>query len=788
MAETLAPIDVQAGAPPTPAPAFVRPEPGYVAVTDGGDVQLLPEENAGRAAAAGYRPATEAEFWSAKHGTTGQVVTAADAIARGATFGASDAIQVGIGRAIGGDAAAEGIRSHTRIAREANPGTAIAGEIAGALLPAAVGLGGASAAATGETALARAGSRFVNLAPRLFAEGAAMGAGQQLSEDTLGNHDLAAQKYLASALKGGLMSVVIGGGLAAGGGAIADKFGRRVAAEGGAGAAIENAAAKDANPLARAAETEGNSLSRAAERQAFMSTGAKKGDWRRLGGTAEEITGTAEQYGRRMLDEGIVTPGASQATIARRASEKLEEAGREIGAIRKTLEKSTLRPSLPTIAERFQQEVAAPLSAMPLGEREIAPAAEFLEAMVAKGGESPSFDTIWKYRRKLDDMLAGEYAKIPGSPSKAGADAMMQLRGIIKSEYEAAAERAAVDLGDDVATKLRLANAKYGELADITKIATKEAAGAAANRAISLSDNMWGMGGFVALGPKGLALAAANKVMREYGNQVAATALNRVSKVEGIAKAAQAFDTKLNTAVSAFFGKGKPIAAARTAEKVSPAATRALRDAVKNPAVMAERVADHVAATELRANAPKVTQAMTSTMMRAASWLQQKLPPEPPPRGLAFGPQPPRKLGPTDQRRVDTAVRALDADAFLTDLSNGRVDRQALEAMKFIQPELYSEVVGRMREYGMEHQPELSRQQAVALSIMTGQPLTPMMRPETIRGFQQAYAQEEIPPDPSKPGANEKKKYGGGAPPPGRAQSSRAYASAYDKMEGANGS
>lgn len=784
MAETLAPIDVEGGAPApaAPAPAFVRPEPGYVAVTDGGDVQLLPEENVGRAAQAGFRPATEAEFWAAKHGTTGQIVTAADAVARGATFGLSDAAQVGIARAFGGDAEAEKVRAHTRLAKEANPGTAMAGEVAGTLLPAAVGLGGASAATVaGETAGARALARFTSLAPRLFGEGAAMGAGQQLSEDVLGNHDLAAQKYLISSLKGGALATLLGGGLAVGGGAIADKLGRRMAAEGGAIAALEKGAAKEANPLARAAEE-----------QAFKGLGSKLKDWQKLGATAEAQEARAQRIGRTLLDEGITTPGASKAVQSERLATRVKEVGEELGSLRKSLEKAATRPSAENVLKRIEAEVIAPLASTPFSGPEQAAVRGYVQEIADRIGERTtfrSFDELHTMRRALDKKLDPKlWSKIPGSAPPA-AEELGKIRGILESEYELAAEKATAELGGDIASKYATSKALYADLKTAEKIASKEAARSAANRAVSLTDTIAGVGGFVTLGPKGIALAMANKAMREYGNQAAASVLNRASKVESIARAAQAFDQKLNQSVAAFFGKTKPSAASRTAPKLSPEATRALRDAVSNPARMADRVADAVASTELRATAPKVTQAMTATLMRAATWVHGRLPPEPPPRGLAFGPQPPRKLGPKAQREIDTAVRALDADAFLDDLSHKRVDRQALEALKFINPDVHAEVVSKLTAYGIEHGPDLSRQQAVALSIMTGKPMTPMMRPETIRGFQQAYAQEQPPPhDPSAPGQTEKKPIGPGGPPPGRAQSTRAFASHYDKLEVEHGS
>lgn len=781
MDEALAPPTPDETEAPAPPPVKYMRATGEAIMADPtGEVYTIDPSKVGEASRSGWRPVSEMEYESAKEGGWGTARAFVEGAARTVVpINVFDPLAVEASRLVYGDKGAELARQQLREDEQMHPTATFAGEVAGSLAPLAFGVGGGSAAATGETFLARAGQRFLQEAPRAFAMGAQVGFGQQVHEDVLGNHDAAAQKYLASTLKGGLMAVLIGGGMSAGLGAASDKLaglrGPAARAEGGAVQAIE-----------RAAEREGNALSRQAELQAFKATGAMKGDWRRLGETVEEITGSAEQYGRRLLNEGIVTAGASRPTIAARAAAKLEEAGREIGTLRKSLERSTVRPVMANIAERFERDVAVPMRAMPLGEGEVVPAARYLADMVEKGGEAPSFDQLWKYKKHLDGLLEGEYARLPSAPQKQGAEAMLKLRGLVRDEYEAAAERASVDLGEDIATKYRLANARYGELADIVSITTKSAAGDAAHRAISLSDNMWGGAGFVALGPKGLALALANKGLREYGNQAAAVALDRIANVDTIAKAAQAFDRRLDQSVLSFFGKAKPPALARSTERVSPEAMRALRDATRQPAVLADRVATAVAGSGLRETAPNVTRAMTGTIMRAATWIQAKLPPEPPPRALAFGPSKPRPVGPRAQKEINNAFRALDADAFMDDLARGRVDRQALEAMKFINPELHMEVVGKLRRYGLENQPDLSRQQAVALSIITGEPMTPLMQPKTIQGFQQAYAQEEPPHDPSAPGQMEKKQIGPGGPPPGRAQGSRAFASGTDKLEGGN--
>ena len=767
---------------PADAPRVLYQRSGQALMADQeGEVYSIDPDKVEEATSSGWRPATEGEFYAAREGLSGDLAAAAYGAARTVSFGLSDPLYVEAMRGVYGDDGADIARKVLREGQEYHRGADLAGQVVGSIPLMMMGGGGAGAEVAGETMLARAGSRFLQAAPRAFAEGAAIGAGQQLTEDTLGNHDLAAQKYLASALKGGALGVLLAGGLSAGGGLIADKLGGvmsrgGVAAEGKALTALEGAA-----------EREGNVLARVADEQAFKGIGAKIKDIQKLGRTAEQAEERMQRIGRTLMDEGISTPGASKAVQAQRLTKRVGEVGEELSTLRKGLEKAAARPSAEAVLQRIESEVLQPLRNTPFAGAELATAEKYAEEIATRAGGKAnfgSFDELFRLRRALDEKLDPKlWAKVPGSAPQ-GAVELGKIRGILEDEFEKGAVRATEELGGDMATKYQTTKALFSDLKTAEKIATKEAARSAANRAVSLTDTIAGAGGFVALGPQGIALAVANKAMREYGNQAAAGILSRASKIEAIANAANAFNRKLDTSVLAFFGKAKPSTAARTAENVSPQATRALRDAAQNPSAMAERVSDALVSTELRSSAPKVTQAMASTMMRAGAWLQQKLPPEPPPRSMKFGDSKPRPLGPKAQKEVNNAFRALDPDAFLDDLSHGRVDRQALDAMKFINPELYTDVVGRLRQYGIDNQPDLSRQQAVALSIITGTPLTPLMKPETIRGFQESYAQDGQAFDPEAPGLIEKKEVGSGPPPvSNRARTARAFMSGTDRME-----
>lgn len=238
-AVTLPEVDVTGAPPAAPdvAPqgvAALSMTPGMVAVTgQDGAVSQVRTEDAAAALAQGYRPSTRGEVTAEQMGTGGQVAAGLFGAARGVTLGLSDAALVEGSRLLGGDKEAEDTRQILNDAREGYAKTSIGGELAGSLAGMALlpGSGAARGAVAAEGALGRAAARFAAAVPRAATEGAAIGLGQQISEDALGNHEAVAEKYIASIAGGAVFGGLLGGALHAAGGAIGDKagaMGRRV--------------------------------------------------------------------------------------------------------------------------------------------------------------------------------------------------------------------------------------------------------------------------------------------------------------------------------------------------------------------------------------------------------------------------------------------------------------------------------------------------------------------------------------------------------------------------------
>ena len=766
--------------PEPPLQAF-EAEPGRVALYDpDGAMQSVPTENAEAAVREyGYRPASKADVVADHEGTYGTIKAGVYGAARGASFGLFDPLAVAASGAVYGEEGKTLAREELNLAREGHGTATLAGEIGGSLLPLAFGAGG-GAAVTGEGVLARAASRAASAAPRAALEGAAIAAGQQLTEDTLGNHDLVAQKYVATALEGGLFGALLGVSLHTGIGLAGDKLAARAAAKAGAtGGGV-------ASKLGQIAEEQ-------AAKGVLPASTISASELTKLGTTAEAQQGRLRRIGRALLDEGITSAAADKTVQATRLTARVAEVGEELGTLRKGLEKAAVRPSAENVLARVEQEVLAPLMERAFSSAEQAAirpqVAELAERLKGKA-LFESFDDLHKLRSDLDAQLYPKARKgfAPPAPP-AGAEHLEKIRGILEDEFESAAEHASMEIGEDTAQAYRVKKALYSDLKTAEKWATKASARESQNAAWSLTDTIAasaGVGTAIVTGnPIGLLAPIANKLRRTYGNQAAAVIADKASKILGIQRAAERFDTRVAKAVSGFYEGGKKGRAlpSGASPKVTPEAARALRATVSNPTVLNERVSQIVGSTGLHETAPKVAQSMTSTLMRAAAYLHQNLPAEPPPASFSFGPTKPRPLGPHAQAKLEAVAGALDLDGLLGDIERGRVDRQKVEALKIINPDAAEAIIGALERHGLENAAELTHQQEVALSILTGRPIGALMQPRTIRGFQQAHAQGATP-DPAQAGVGRQPIGNANSGEPSR--SADTFRSGSDRMEADN--
>ncbi len=773
------------------AAAVLVPEPGKVAIKDlDGSVSLIKQGDLAAAQDEGARPASEAEYFGAQAGRTGELASATVGAARGATFGLSDPIYVEGARLLGGDDNAEDVRHTLRLLKEANPNATLGGEIGGAVVPALFGGGAASAAEVGGTGLfGRAASRVAAVAPRAFGEGAAIGMGAQLSEDKLQNHKMTAESYLTAGVKGGAIGLLLAGGAAAGVGAAGDKLGTLFGRSEGAAVRAEAGAAehfggpyRSAEGAAVRAEEAGAKrgslgwLEDTANEQRFKATGSNATDWKRLSADTEARGAEAQRIGKRLGEETfegkrLVDLTASQEDIAKRIAGRTKEVAKSFRPLYAEADTAVARPSMSTIAERFNTEIRAPQVGKLYGDAELRGAEDAMARLEKHAGANPSHVDLWEHRKEIDGVLKKSYARDQNGVTPVGEESLKKLRAIVNEELLSSTERAGQELGGTLGDRIRLANSLYSDLSVANKAASRASQRMSGNQAVSITDVIAGAAG----GLPGLVAMGANMVRRKYGNQIAAHVLDSATRMESVQRAATKFDALLNDGTKAFISNGK--GASRAAKSVTTEEVRAIRDATRSPETVTARVADGLG--DLTKYAPKVAAEAAATATRAAAWIQHTLPKEKPPTGPQFVQRAPTPMSDEDRLKAARIIETIEDPSVVLDrLRQGSLTEEHVATLKYVHPETYTKIQSYLNTHAAELKPTMTVQQQFTLSMLFGVPITEAMLPENKRAFQASFSQGNQAPGTGGAGGMVAPKMNAGP-----VNGGTGTATAFDKME-----
>lgn len=401
---------------------------------------------------------------------------------------------------------------------------------------AVTGLGKALAPAAGASRLARGG----NAARVGAATGAVQGVGggtDAQGQPDLGTGDVAGVRNQAEV--GGLL-----GGLFGAGGEEAADFLRRSAPK----------------------------IQEMAGERAAKATGTMLADQRKL---AKKPGGVAA-FGNRLLEEGVVTAGASLDDIAERSASQKKAMGQGIGDILDKLDqfgeavaKGTggqtdvpLGMNMDTFATRVQSELIEPLRKTSTGNQTADLIAQELDAMrthYGKKGFIP-FKAANAEKSALDDVIYRGNKALSDDPKLV---ARQELRRILNTQIENDADQLVGKFMPEFKDQFRSLKSGYGTMADASRISADKVSRNQANRIISPSDYGTmiggGIGGVVAAGGNplgalaGLALGAANNLGRNRGPQMTASSLNKLGKA--LQRNGQAF-SKYAGILSAAANKG----------------------------------------------------------------------------------------------------------------------------------------------------------------------------------------------------------------------------------------
>lgn len=331
-----------------------------------------------------------------------------------------------------------------------------------------------------------------------------------------------------------------------------------------------------------------------AERRAFKAAGPMLKNFRKVG----DIEG-AQEVGRDLLDQGIVKFGRNAEEIAEAAAPRVKAVGQQIGDVRQRLDASLPEDVLPTgnaIARQIQRDVLQPLMASPANRRFAGPIKAMADEFAAEGDQAVNMSRLTSWKKDLQDQINYDVPD-PAFPHELkkkvarilqGEEDRLARIGLDEDPAKRQLQRFADDLdgigreaGDDqalaVAERMRqLAKTVgtdtaeyrelkrlYGNLAETAKFSNDQSLRQQANRILSPSDQ--GLGAAMTAGQlaqggaqaestlTGMAVAGANKLLRERGNSASAVMLDKLSRLPGLG-----WTTKLTGEAAQLMGKYAP--------------------------------------------------------------------------------------------------------------------------------------------------------------------------------------------------------------------------------------
>lgn len=709
-------------------------------------------------------------------------------LARGAV-GAGEAL-AGAGEAAGAVAKGAGVtdrmgsllRAVGAPARGVNAAGEGAESLASRALEVVMGTPGADGAVARITRMAaKAGVRGA-------AEGALFGAGQEISEDALGDHELNAEKLVAAIGHGALYGGMLGGALGGGGGLAKETFG-----------AVLNRVAP--------------SLERQADKQMWRALSPLK----KFSREAEERAGGIEAVGntlRKELDlpENVLKAGLTVEEIAPKIDEAVTRkwgqmrdlmtaTGGEVkgasvmDAIESAIAPLRKKAGFEPVVRSLEEYKASLLDKLSLGTEAEAPAAEAKAARQARTGpeiatylrDNPKAATEFASTGKLPDEAAF-HVQLPKETPAAVADKavpvtelMDQRKALDELVYKetkaldpnlrvAALRDVRAKLADleieafDVAAKnagkegvgkeLQQLRTDYQHLRIAQDAASDTTSRMVTNNNLSLSDNMYGMAHFAgalaaghpvgALG--GIATAFAHKAVRERGNAMAAVALGRLAKLDLFARATQRVDSELEGAVKSFVGAdGRSLPKIRLRhfasapdEDVQKRYETSQGKATAAPQTVTTQQLDRVF-PEMSAHAPKHASAVTAVVNKGAALLAAQRPKAPGPPDILHRPPRVNDLHASQTLRVRGAVND-PVGTLVRGLEAKKLHADELNAMRATVPKLVDQVGQMAMRELAKHPKQDTYEKRLLLSKLTGQALDPTLRPEFIADVQAHYS------------------------------------------------
>lgn len=542
-----------------------------------GQLEHVPASKLAEAKEQGYRPESDEEFekrYSEKEygGVGNELLAGGLGAARSLSFGLSD-----VGLTKFGVAPSKLLHG----LKEENPASSLTGEVAGAVVPLLVGdagglVGGAAegagAAVEGVSVLGHAAEHGVShllaglgeegmkgLARDVAAkmaggavEGAFYGAGHEISESALGDTELTAERLLAGAGTGALLGGAVQGliGLTGGGIGMMKK-----AVEEKLGGTLGDQAQKLADDFAETSRL----------RAAF---GQSKKAMRKV--FDEERPYFRKQVGDEL--KSVFEERASSPTTLPDVADVLEKrrdlVSGERAATLARLDELAGKPSIKVadVAAKIEGDLTKDLEPVSHG-HVIDKIKDYAARLREHYGEEITFDQATKLRQGAQELGKFDAAK-PAEITKTWRDISRLWNDAIDEQAAPLLKGAGLD-----EAAYKLLRQREAGLIKMTELSKDGVLRNLANRRVSLTDNMAGLGlgggllagGHFVAGPLGAVVgAAANKLGRMYGPAGIANLAEKTAQMLAVARASAKIDTSLSEEVVAFIEKAK-LAGARAA-------------------------------------------------------------------------------------------------------------------------------------------------------------------------------------------------------------------------------
>ena len=286
-----------------------------------------------------------------------------------------------------------------------------------------------------------------------------------------------------------------------------------------------------------------------AELSSLKSSGAMLKDFRKAFGNKR-----ANDLGREIIDSGIISAGDDVSDIAKKAYIAKKVAGEEIGDIlartdeavmkldvgklspKRLSELSDSTIDLAKFSSNFKKELKNKLTGKAGGTKIFKQVAKELDAIAENGSDVP-LKRLAEVRNSVEDLI--DYSK-----SNLEMPAVQRELSNIRNRLQEMAKNRVMAIdkvtGNGDITKLISANKRYGNMAEVFKMANDKAAREASNSAFGLRERISGgvgatVGGMVAGVPGavvgGTLGSITTKVARKYGTPVAATMADKAARI-----------------------------------------------------------------------------------------------------------------------------------------------------------------------------------------------------------------------------------------------------------------